>query len=296
MDDIAALIARLRAEGVVGAGARAEHLAGGFKNRVFRVRDGAADLVAKVYLSAAVDSNPYFPNRPDLEALVLDHLAGTGLAPEPVLWRAEQGDAPALLVYRHIEGKPWRADVTVPARLIGAVHQVAAPQGMRRVADSPAAILAHGDAMLERAGAALLPRRFRPRHADTAPTERPVLLHTDCGPGNIIVSGAGARLIDWQCPALGDATEDVACFLSPAMMRLYGVPPHDAPARALFLDAYGAGDAVERYRAEAASYHWRIACYCAWRAETLAASEPATAATYREALAAEIALLQDHVR
>ena len=36
------------------------------------------------------------------------------------------------------------------------------------------------------------------------------------------------RLIDWQCPALGDPAEDIACFLSPAMQVIYGAGPLDA--------------------------------------------------------------------
>lgn len=291
MTDAAALLARLRRQGITGSGATAALFAGGYKNQVFRIRDGNADLVAKLYLASAADDNPYYPNHPELEALALRHLAGRGLAPELVAWTAE-GEEPALLVYRFVDGQVWSHGEASAAHLIAAVHAVPPPEGMRRVADNPASICDHGSRMLLMAGGNAELERLRPADPSDAPPAATVLLHTDCGPGNIIVATDGAKLIDWQCPALGDAAEDIACFLSAAMMRLYRRPPHDEAGRERFLLAYGAGDAVERYRRHAASYHWRIACYCAYRAETLARSDPATASAYREALTAEISLLE----
>jgi aminoglycoside phosphotransferase (APT) family kinase protein len=290
MTDAAALLARLRRQGITGSGATASLFAGGYKNRVFRIRDGKTDLVAKLYLASAVDDNPYYPNHPELEALALQHLAGSGLVPDLVAWTAEDAE-PALLVYRFVDGKVWSHGEDIAAHLIAAVHAVPPPEGMRRVPDSPAAICDHGARMLLMSGGNEALERLRPADSSGAPPAASVLLHTDCGPGNIIVAPDGAKLIDWQCPALGDAAEDIACFLSAAMMRLYRRPPHDAAGRERLLRAYGAGDAVERYRRHGAAYHWRIACYCAYRAETLARSDPATASAYREALAAEIALL-----
>lgn len=291
MTDVDALLARLRRQGIIGSGATAAIFAGGYKNQVFRVRDGKTVLVAKLYLASAADDNPYYPNHPELEALALQHLAGRGLAPDLVAWTAE-GTEPALLVYRFVDGQIWDHGEDSAARLIAAVHAVSPPEGMRRVPDSPASICDHGFRMLVMAGGNATLEQLRPADPSDAPPPKTVLLHTDCGPGNIIVAPDGARLIDWQCPALGDAAEDIACFLSAAMMRLYRRRPHDAAARERFLLAYGVGAAVERYLRHGAAYHWRIACYCAYRAETLARSDPATALAYREALAAEIAFLE----
>ena len=50
----------------------------------------------------------------------------------------------------------------------------------------------------------------------------PVLLHTDVVPGNLILGDEGLRIIDWQCPAIGDPIVDIMMFLSPAMHEIYG--------------------------------------------------------------------------
>jgi thiamine kinase len=50
----------------------------------------------------------------------------------------------------------------------------------------------------------------------------PVLLHTDVVLGNLILGDNGLRLIDWQCPAIGDLIVDIMMFLSPAMHEIYG--------------------------------------------------------------------------
>lgn len=286
-----ALLDRLVEAGLATPAARLTPFRGGYKNQVVLIEEGGRRLVAKSYRALAGDDNPYYPNRPSDEAAVLALLAPHGLAPSP-LWFEPEGAAPALLVYAFAEGEPWRADPAVAARLITSVHGVAAPAFLRRVAATPSALIEHGEAMLSLAGTGdreLIERRPVPVDDEAPPL---ALLHTDCGPGNIIVGPAGALLVDWQCPALGDAAEDIACFLSPAMMVLYRRPPHDDAAADAFLAACADRDAVARYRARAAFFHWRIAAYCRYRAESLAIAEPETAALYGQARAAELALLR----
>lgn len=82
--------------------------------------------------------------------------------------------------------------------------------------------------------------------------------------------------------------EDIACFLSPAMMTLYQCPPHKQVNLDAFLAAYGDRSTVARYRRDASSWHYRIGAYCVWRAHRLARRQPEVAARYRRALAAEI--------
>ena len=41
-------------------------------------------------------------------------------------------------------------------------------------------------------------------------------------PGNLILGEKGLRLIDWQCPAIGDPIVDIMMFLSPGMHEIYG--------------------------------------------------------------------------
>jgi thiamine kinase-like enzyme len=124
------------------------------------------------------------------------------------------------------------------------------------------------------------------------PVRRASLVHTDCGPGNIVRGAGGLVLIDWQCPGVGDPVEDVACFLSPAMMILYATPPHTAAARRTFLGAYEDVAVVARYHRDGPAWHYRIASYCVWRAHRLARRQPEVAERYRMALAAELELIR----
>ena len=77
----------------------------------------------------------------------------------------------------------------------------------------------------------------------------------------------GLTLIDWQCPASGDPTEDIATFLSPAMQRLYRGTILSEAEREAFLAAYPDPAIVARYRALKSVYRWRMAAHCLWKAE-----------------------------
>ena len=85
--------------------------------------------------------------------------------------------------------------------------------------------------------------------------------------GNILVNGAELTLIDWQCPAIGDACDDLATFLSPAMQSVNGNAPLSPAQEDAVLSAYGNAAVSRRYRILAPAYHWRMAAYCLWKAE-----------------------------
>ncbi len=266
---------------------------GGYSNSVWLVRgpDGRK-LVAKHYARDRERNNDYFPNRPADEAEALRRLSPAGLAPALAAFEPESAEHRALLVYDYAEGPLWQDGTPAVADLLGRVHATPLPASFRRVAATGHEIISHGERMNARG-----PRRnarldaLKPRMAGNV--EPPLaLIHTDCGPGNIVVTGTGLVLIDWQCPAAGDAAEDIACFLSPAMMALYRRAPHDADAAMAFLSAYPDPDAVARYRAMASAWHWRIACYCHYRAQELDAAEPETSARYRLALARELDFIE----
>jgi aminoglycoside phosphotransferase (APT) family kinase protein len=107
------------------------------------------------------------------------------------------------------------------------------------------------------------------------------LIHTDFGPGNLIAGAQGLKAIDWQCPASGDAAEDLAAFLSPAFQILYGRTPLTAAEEAEFLAAYGDAETIERLRCVRPFYDWRMAAYCAMRQVNLAISRPDASERYR---------------
>jgi aminoglycoside phosphotransferase (APT) family kinase protein len=275
-------------------------LAGGYTNQVWKVRAGRDLFIEKRYSDHPPEPNPMYPNLPDHEARALAHLVGTGLVPELVRFTPAQDHHGAVLVYRYVAGTQWRRGTGDVARLLHAVHAAPAPKGLRPLHRSAAEALGRADEVIDDVP---LPaerdrvRAHRPSgEVDTRPVRRPALVHTDCGPGNLVRSRLGLVLIDWQCPGLGDPVEDLACFLSPAMMVLYAAPPHRRSATESFLSAYPDRSVVDRYRHDGVAWHYRIAAYCLWRAHRLADSQPEVAARYREALTAELALLASRRR
>ena len=94
----------------------------------------------------------------------------------------------------------------------------------------------------------------------------PVLLHTDVVPGNLILGKNGLRLIDWQCPAIGDPIIDIMMFLSPSMHEIYGSGKLSIKDYEDFLMSLSS-DLRNRYKRIGPLYHWRLAAYCFWKAE-----------------------------
>jgi hypothetical protein len=270
-------------------------LAGGYRNQVWKVRSGRGYVIEKQYSEDPGDPNPMYPNLPDHEAFAMAHLAGTGCAPELVSYREPHDHEGALVVYGYVTGTQWTRGVADVAQLLHTVHHLPAPKGMRRLHRSAAAAVAQADAIVADVPVARERSRMealRPLHVSATPARRLSLVHTDCGPGNLIRTATGLVLIDWQCPGVGDAVEDLACFLSPAMMILYATPPHTADARQAFLDAYADRSIVTRYLRDGAAWHYRIASYCVWRAHRLRRIQPEVADRYRAALAAELEFIR----
>lgn len=269
-------------------------LAGGYRNEVWKVRAGRGSVVEKRYADDPGEPNSMYPNLPDHEAMAMSFLAGTGCAPELMSFRPAASAAGALVVYRFVPGTPWMSGVADVARLLHRVHHLEPPVGMRGLHRSAADAMAHADSLAE--GVASRGERarlesVRPHDASSESSVLASLVHTDCGPGNLVRSRRGLVLIDWQCPGVGDAVEDVACFLSPAMMSLYGRPAHSPRSMTAFLDAYADPTVVARYRRDGAAWHYRIAAYCGWRVCRLERRQPDVAERYRAALADELELL-----
>ncbi|WP_157937565.1 phosphotransferase family protein [Oceaniglobus roseus] len=273
---------RLEQDGLIPDDAQWTVLSGGRTNRVWRLdpRGDGGPLVCKIG-SAGTDT-PLFPNDPAAEAAALVHLAGTGLAPEP-LGSLCEGDV-ACLVYRFQPGATWKTDVAGVAQSLARVHRCKPPPRVRRVRAAPDEILKDAARVV-----AQLPPGLRERLAALCPRPRAaehaadVFLHGDPVPGNILCPpGGGAPvLIDWQCPAIGDPVHDAAIFLSPAMQRLGRGRPLDAAERRQFLHRLGGEALAARFALLEPLLTWRMAAHCAWR---LARGE----ADYAAALDAEL--------
>ena len=94
------------------------------------------------------------------------------------------------------------------------------------------------------------------------------IIHADPVPANIILSNGMAKLIDWQCPAIGSPQEDLCHFLSPAMHWICRGTSLTDLDRQGFLNSYhGFNPNSDRLFLNAIQpwYTWRMACYCLWQ-------------------------------
>jgi aminoglycoside phosphotransferase (APT) family kinase protein len=312
MADKKILLGVLQANGIGPAGSSdalsLELLAGGFWNRVYRLRStqlSNLDWVVKQF--AEVPANPMFPILPTAEYAALQFLQGWQCAPTPVAFIT---DSPlgSLLVYEYVKGTHWSGDLEATATLLARVHNIPinafAMSAFRKLPTDVPKLLIHAEEMLRRHDSALSDslREWRPKVSmqTVSPIHKGVLVHTDCGPGNIVSSPDGLRLIDWQCPGIGDGLQDVLTFVSPAMQVLYGYPALTLAQEQHFFTVYfsalgecpmDARETSERLRSTRSSHHYRFAAYCAMRAQDTATSDEKTSRLYSVALQAEIQLL-----
>ena len=284
-------------------------LTGGFWNKVYRLRTGdklGLDWVVKQFVQVPV--NPMFPILPEAEYAALQFLQGRACAPNPVAFIADS-PAGSLLVYEYIRGSSWDGRLDAAAKLLARVHRIPvdafARNAFRQLATEPADLLGHAQRMLDCHATAVSDsvRALFPSGTlqIKTPVGRPSLVHTDCGPGNMVSSPEGLRLIDWQCPGIGDGLQDVVTFLSPAMQILYGYPVLTQEQERQFLQAYvtalddpaaNTPTVQARLAGTRAAHHYRFAAYCAMRSQDTAGSDEKTSHIYSVALAAELQMLQ----
>ena len=269
-------------------------LTGGLWNDTFRVRGAGFDWVVKHYHAGGGAS--LFPILPDAEAESLRALSGLEIAPEPVDFFRTGRDAP-VLVYAYWPGTPWREDVVPVADLLRRLHAIPTEdlRGFRDLPSDPGAILAQGDDLLREAGDDDLTARLRslrPMPADGPILERRSLVHTDVGAGNLIAGPEGIRLIDWQCPGVGDPAEDVWAFLSPGFQVLFDHAPLNQPECEAFVKAYDREGTPARLRYLSPYFAYRLTAYCCLRSHDLAGRDSALGDRYRKAATVQIAEME----
>lgn len=238
-------------------------LTGGLTNQSWHVAGAQDDYVVKLYAQAA--QTPLFPNDPDAEFLAMTELQGTGLAPEPLgRVTGSFGDA---LAYRYSKAHPWAKDPGPVATALGRLHYQPRPKGLRPLCSGSAAIAAQIAMVLSNCQEDLPEIRTMTAQwaaSEIDPIGRPVFLHGDPVPGNILVHDNHVMFIDWQCPAQGDPCEDIALFLSPSMQLAYRGHPLSQHEVAECLEAYPDRAIIARYRKLAPLYHLRMAAYALW--------------------------------
>ncbi len=211
--------------------------------------------------------NPLFPNNPNHEILALNHLKGSGLAPE--LIGAGDFKGGTWILYTYKDGKCWADDAVRAAELLGQLHKLPVPNwlpfkssGSESIAYETMAILSKCEPRLRVVLSALKPSEIVPA------TERQCILHGDPVPGNIICDQHQMVLIDWQCPTRGDPCEDLGIFLSPAMQSLYRGSALTPAEEQAFLSSYPDTEIVERAIKLRPWFTWRMAAYCLWQTES----------------------------
>ncbi|MBA84306.1 phosphotransferase family protein [Thalassobius sp. S69A] len=252
--------ALLSEKGLITKGETWEPLPGGQTNQLWRV--GRA--VVKSY--AQPDGNPVFPNSPECEAAVLRALSGRGMSPG--FLGQLRTNKQHFLVYEFLEGKAWATDAGQVGKLLRGLHEAPAPAGLRVLPGGSGPVSKRVAGFLEQLPADIAGwlSKHKPQMALPA-SERYVLLHGDPVPGNIVMTPHGARLIDWQCPAVGDAVEDLAIFLSPAMQWVYRGAALTWDERQAFLQAYRDSAIQQRLEKMQPWYHWAMTAYCAWKTQ-----------------------------
>jgi thiamine kinase len=234
---------------------------GGRTNKVWRVLT-EEDLICKLYLETK--TNPLFNNTPEAEYMCLLWLDGSDIAPKPFKYlKTPFGE---VLMYHYIEGETWSHDVDTVLELLTRIRKNKCPKGLRTLSNLPSDIKQTGFEIINK-----LNRYHKNKLNMTCPDVsisdvEPVLLHTDVVPGNLILGEEGLRLIDWQCPAIGDPIVDIMMFLSPGMHEIYGSGKLSMKDHEVFLMNL-TSDLRNRYNKIGPLYHWRLAAYCFWKAE-----------------------------
>ena len=274
-------------------GFTAAPLPGGFWNDVFRVRGAGVDWVVKRFRTQP--SQTLFPILPESEAAALRLLNGHGIAPSPVAF-LEPEAGPPMLVYHFEPGQAWQGEAAEIAPLLKKLHTLPLPatHPFRELPVEPAGLLAQGDRLL----ASLAPEKSvsivlasRPSIMRGPVLKRRALVHTDVWPGNLLETPGGPRLIDWQCPGLGDPAEDVWTMLYSGFELLIGQPPLAAGERARFLERYGDPALEARLAWLHPSFAYRLAAYCCLRQQALAGIDAVTSQRYGRILAQQHAVL-----
>lgn len=238
-------------------------LQGGRSNHLFLGNFSDRKLVFKFFDDAR--SNPLFPNFASDEKNALLALKNTKLAPR--FRGCVDTDFGACIVYDYVEGAVSRQASTQTMTALSRLHSYGIAQGFRHVSSNAGDIQAQGMSFIadDHSDRAALLRSNAPQCPNFG-GDIACFLHGDPTPANSVINSEGLTFVDWQCPAIGDPVHDLAIALSPAMHVVDGADPlSGAQIDALLVD-YANLEVADRYRMLAPLYHWRMACYCQWKA------------------------------
>lgn len=247
---------------LVGSDARWHELQGGRTNTTWRV-EGHSSFVVKGF--APSRGNPFFPNDPTAEAAALAALKNSGLAPR--LRGQFSAHGQDFIVYDFAPGTPLTSLNGPMFTALEQLHDIAPPDGLRRLDITPANLIKNGETFLSQCAGTLAQdiRHLRPAAIDI-PAIPPVFLHGDAIPANAIEQDGHVTFIDWQCPAIGDPTYDLAIACAPSMQHVYGDGPTTWASVREALSAYSRNEIIARFEMLRPFYTYQMAAYCAWKA------------------------------
>ena len=234
---------------------------GGRTNKVWRLI-GEKDLICKLYLETKLTHSLITLQK--LSINVCFGLMVQVLRQSPInILKTPFGE---VLLYNYIKGHTWSHDVETVSELLTRIRKHKYPKGLRILSNLPSDIKQTGFEIINR-----LNDYHKNQLMNICPDVsisdiEPVLLHTDVVPGNLILGDEGLRLIDWQCPAIGDPIVDIMMFLSPGMHEIYGSGKLSMKDHETFLMNL-TPKLRSRYNILGPLYHWRLAAYCFWKAE-----------------------------
>ncbi len=193
---------------------RTVQLAGGSVNRSFRVTTAGGSFIVR--LSSGVDA--WLESNRAVEQRLHRIAAAAGLAPRIVA--ADVNDR--WLITEYAEGRLWDSrdfgepeQLATLARTLGRLHALPAPDTGRFALLE---ILRNYADRLQGTGLPGLPgylQRAAQAWAISGADTRPrAIVHHDLNAANIIERANGLTLIDWECAAVGDPLQDIACILS----------------------------------------------------------------------------------
>jgi len=171
-----------------------------------------------------------------------------------------------VLLYNYIEGQTWREDVNIVSDILSRIRVHKCPKGLRKLSSLPSDIKKNSLEIISTLNSYHKNKLMMICPEVSISDVEPVLIHTDVVPGNLILGNKGLRLIDWQCPAIGDPILDVVMFLSPGMHEIYGSGKLSMNDHETFL-MHLTSKLRSRYNILGPLYHWRLAAYCFWKAE-----------------------------
>jgi len=191
-------------------------------------------------------------------------LDGSDIAPKPYKFlKTPFGE---VLLYIFIKGETWSHDVEAVSELLTRIRKHKHPKGLRILSNLPSDIKQTGFEIINKLNSYHKNKLIGICPDVTISDIEPIFLHTDVVPGNLILGDKGLRLIDWQCPAIGDPIVDIMMFLSPSMHEIYGLGKLSMKDHEAFLMCLSS-ELRNRYNIIGPLYHWRLAAYCFWKAE-----------------------------